>query len=226
MPPARHAAAAQRETDTFDTFVDSSWYFARFTELTDDAPTRAAAVNHWLPVDQYIGGIEHAILHLLYARFYTRAMHKTGHLAVDEPFAGLFTQGMVCHETYRHADGWLSPDEIEKTANSAVLAADGKTAVKIGAVEKMSKSKKNIVDPDDIIARYGADTARWFMLSDSPPERDVQWTQDGIEGAWRFVQKVWRLFDAERVDFLDQLAAPEGAAAARFMRRCRQPLMR
>ncbi|MGB1550254.1 MAG: class I tRNA ligase family protein, partial [Parvibaculales bacterium] len=176
----------------------------------------AAAVNHWLPVDQYIGGIEHAILHLLYARFYTRAMHKTGHLAVDEPFAGLFTQGMVCHETYRHADGWLSPDEIEKTANGAVLAADGKTAVKIGAVEKMSKSKKNIVDPDDIIARYGADTARWFMLSDSPPERDVQWTQDGIEGAWRFVQKVWRLFDAERGDFRDQLAAPEGAAAARL----------
>lgn len=208
--------AAQRETDTFDTFVDSSWYFARFTELTDDTPTRAAAVNHWLPVDQYIGGIEHAILHLLYARFYTRAMHKTGHLAVDEPFAGLFTQGMVCHETYRHADGWLSPDEIEKTANGAVLAADGKTAVKIGAVEKMSKSKKNIVDPDDIIARYGADTARWFMLSDSPPERDVQWTQDGIEGAWRFVQKVWRLFDAERGDFRDQLAAPEGAAAARL----------
>jgi leucyl-tRNA synthetase len=205
-------ADAQRETDTFDTFVDSSWYFARFTELADDAPTRAAAVNHWLPVDQYIGGIEHAILHLLYARFYTRAMHKTGHLAVDEPFAGLFTQGMVCHETYRDDNGWLAPDEIEKTANRAVLAADGETSVRIGAVEKMSKSKKNIVDPDDIIARYGADTARWFMLSDSPPERDVQWTQDGIEGAWRFVQKVWRLFDDD-MNFKDALAVPESAAA-------------
>jgi leucyl-tRNA synthetase len=205
-------ADAQRETDTFDTFVDSSWYFARFTELADDAPTRAAAVNHWLPVDQYIGGIEHAILHLLYARFYTRAMHKTGHLAVDEPFAGLFTQGMVCHETYRDESGWLAPDEIEKTANGAVLAADGETAVRVGAVEKMSKSKKNIVDPDDIIARYGADTARWFMLSDSPPERDVQWTQDGIEGAWRFVQKVWRLFDDD-MNFKDALAVPEGGAA-------------
>ena len=121
--------AAQRETDTFDTFVDSSWYFARFTELADDAPTRAAAVNHWLPVDQYIGGIEHAILHLLYARFYTRAMHKTGHLAVDEPFAGLFTQGMVCHETYRDDTGWLAPDEITRIADGAVLAADGTTPV-------------------------------------------------------------------------------------------------
>ena len=159
--------------------------------------------------------------------FYTRAMHKTGHLAVDEPFAGLFTQGMVCHETYRDADGWLSPDEIEKTANGAVLAADGKTAVKIGAVEKMSKSKKNIVDPDDIIARYGADTARWFMLSDSPPERDVQWTQDGIEGAWRFVQKVWRLFDAERVEiFAINWRLPRARRRRAFMRKCRQPLMR
>ena len=205
--------AATRETDTFDTFVDSSWYFARFTELADDAPTRTAAVNHWLPVDQYIGGIEHAILHLLYARFYTRAMHKTGHLAVEEPFAGLFTQGMVCHETYRNDRGWLAPDEVEKTATGAVLAADGKTPVTVGAVEKMSKSKKNIVDPDDIIARYGADTARWFMLSDSPPERDVQWTQDGIEGAWRFVQKVWRLFEAEDATFIDALAAPESPPA-------------
>ena len=204
--------AAQRETDTFDTFVDSSWYFARFTELADDAPTRAAAVNHWLPVDQYIGGIEHAILHLLYARFYTRAMHKTGHLAVDEPFAGLFTQGMVCHETYRDDTGWLAPDEITRIADGAVLAADGTTPVTVGAVEKMSKSKKNIVDPDDIIARYGADTARWFMLSDSPPERDVQWTQDGIEGAWRFVQKVWRLFD-KNMTFTDTLAAPKGGSA-------------
>ncbi|MDB2462471.1 leucine--tRNA ligase, partial [Alphaproteobacteria bacterium] len=160
---------ATRETDTFDTFIDSSWYFARFAGLKEDAPTDRAAVDYWLPVDQYIGGIEHAILHLLYARFTTRAMHKTGHVAVEEPFAGLFTQGMVCHETYRHDGQWLSPDEIIRNGDGAVLAADGSSAVSVGAVEKMSKSKKNIVDPDDIIARYGADTARWFMLSDSPP---------------------------------------------------------
>ncbi len=210
---------ATRETDTFDTFIDSSWYFARFAGLKEDAPTDRAAVDHWLPVDQYIGGIEHAILHLLYARFFTRAMQRTGHLAVAEPFAGLFTQGMVCHETYQNADGaWLAPQEITRTGDGAVLAADGKTAVNVGAVEKMSKSKKNIVDPDDIIARYGADTARWFMLSDSPPERDVQWTQDGIEGAWRFVQKVWRLFDGFEDDadarFVDTMSAPQDAKAA------------
>jgi len=202
--------AATRETDTFDTFIDSSWYFARFAGLNETAPTDRAAVDYWLPVDQYIGGIEHAILHLLYARFYTRAMHKTGHVAVAEPFAGLFTQGMVCHETYRHDGKWLSPDEITRTGDGAVLAANGTSPVEVGAVEKMSKSKKNIVDPDDIIARYGADTARWFMLSDSPPERDVQWTQDGIEGAWRFVQKVWRLFDTEtEAGFIDQMNPPE-----------------
>jgi leucyl-tRNA synthetase len=202
--------AATRETDTFDTFIDSSWYFARFAGLNETAPTDRAAVDYWLPVDQYIGGIEHAILHLLYARFYTRAMHKTGHVAVAEPFAGLFTQGMVCHETYRHDGKWLSPDEITRTGDGAVLAANGTSPVEVGAVEKMSKSKRNIVDPDDIIARYGADTARWFMLSDSPPERDVQWTQDGIEGAWRFVQKVWRLFDTEtEAGFIDQMNPPE-----------------
>ena len=205
---------ATRETDTFDTFIDSSWYFARFAGLNKTAPTDRAAVDYWLPVDQYIGGIEHAILHLLYARFYTRAMHKTDHLSVEEPFAGLFTQGMVCHETYRDKGGWLSPDEIIRNSEGAVLAADATSPVKVGAVEKMSKSKKNIVDPDDIIARYGADTARWFMLSDSPPERDVQWTQDGIEGAWRFVQKVWRLFDGQAGSvFTDTLDAPDGDSA-------------
>lgn len=205
---------AARETDTFDTFIDSSWYFARFAGLKEDAPTDRAAVDYWLPVDQYIGGIEHAILHLLYARFTTRAMHKTGHVAVEEPFAGLFTQGMVCHETYRHGGQWLSPDEIIRNGDGAVLAADGTSAVSVGAVEKMSKSKKNIVDPDDIIARYGADTARWFMLSDSPPERDVQWTQDGIEGAWRFVQKVWRLFDGHVFEGRDAAAFVDGLTAS------------
>ena len=208
--------AAQRETDTFDTFIDSSWYFARFAGLAEDSPTDRAAVDYWLPVDQYIGGIEHAILHLLYARFYARAMEKTGHLRVKEPFDGLFTQGMVNHETYKGPDGqWLPPQDVVRSESGAVLASDGQTAVAIGSVEKMSKSKKNVVDPDDIIARYGADTARWFMLSDSPPERDVQWTQDGIEGAWRYVQRVWRLFD-EAQDFAasaDLTAAPHGAAA-------------
>jgi len=188
--------AATRETDTFDTFIDSSWYFARFAGLAEDSPTDKKAVDYWLPVDQYIGGIEHAILHLLYARFYARAMEMTGHLGVKEPFDGLFTQGMVNHETYKGPDGqWLAPQDIIRSEGGAVLAADEKTPVAIGGIEKMSKSKKNVVDPDDIIARYGADTARWFMLSDSPPERDVQWTQDGIEGAWRYVQRVWRLFD-------------------------------
>ncbi|MEE3119952.1 MAG: class I tRNA ligase family protein, partial [Pseudomonadota bacterium] len=187
---------AVRETDTFDTFVDSSWYYARFTGLDPDAPTDRAATDYWMSVDQYIGGIEHAILHLLYARFYARAMHRTGHLGTDEPFAGLFTQGMVCHETYRDADGnWLLPEQVERREDGAFLKDTPDQRVEIGGIEKMSKSKKNVVDPDDIIATYGADTARWFMLSDSPPERDVQWTQEGVDGAWRFVQRVWRLIN-------------------------------
>ncbi|HZL60912.1 MAG TPA: leucine--tRNA ligase [Pseudolabrys sp.] len=189
---------ARRETDTMDTFVDSSWYFARFTDpWIKSAPTDLKCVNEWLPVDQYIGGIEHAILHLLYSRFFTRAMHKTGHTGMDEPFAGLFTQGMVVHETYRSKSGdWVEPANVKidglGDARRATLAATGEP-VEIGSIEKMSKSKKNTIDPDDIIAAYGADTARWFMLSDSPPERDVIWTEEGVQGAWRFVQRLWRM---------------------------------
>jgi leucyl-tRNA synthetase len=186
-------AAATRETDTFDTFIDSSWYFARFCSPQAETPTSLPAVNHWLPVDQYVGGIEHAILHLLYARFFTRAMAKTGHVTVQEPFAGLFTQGMVTHESYKDEDGnWLYPEEVEKTDTGAVHITT-RAPVTVGRIEKMSKSKRNTVDPGVIIDRFGADTARWFVLSDNPPERDVEWTENGILGASRFVQRFYRL---------------------------------
>ena len=185
---------ARRETDTLDTFVCSSWYFLRFTSPNSgDVPFLASDAEHWMPVDQYVGGIEHAILHLLYARFFTRALNDAGlmNMSSGEPFAGLFTQGMVTHETYKSADGiWLSPDEISREKDGAVELSSGKP-VTVGAIEKMSKSKKNVVDLDDFIENYGADAVRWFVLSDSPPERDVEYTDSGVEGVWRFVQRLW-----------------------------------
>ena len=184
---------ARRETDTLDTFVDSSWYFIRFASEPADKPFDQAEAEKWLPVDQYIGGVEHAILHLLYARFWTRALKHIGRLGMNEPFNGLFTQGMVTHETYRAGDGsWLSPDEVRRDGDDWVHIESG-APVMPGRVEKMSKSKRNTIDPEPIIARYGADAVRWFMLSDSPPERDLEWSESGIEGASRFVQRVWRL---------------------------------
>jgi len=204
---------AVRETDTLDTFVDSSWYFIRFASQPKDRPFDRAEAERWLPVQQYIGGIEHAILHLLYARFWTRALNHIGLIGVTEPFAGLFTQGMVTHETYWRMEQsaptsdslddlmdaevykrrWYSPEEIERRDGKVFLIGTDEEVI-VGRVEKMSKSKKNVVDPDDIIDQYGADAVRWFMLSDSPPERDLPWTASGIEGSWRFVNRLWRLF--------------------------------
>jgi leucyl-tRNA synthetase len=210
---------ARRETDTCDTFVDSSWYYARFCSPRAAEPVIKGAVDGWLPVDQYIGGIEHAILHLLYSRFFSRAMKDTGHLSVDEPFAGLFTQGMVQHESYKGADGrWLYPEEVD-----FAIGADGTRsatvkgsteAVTIGRVEAMSKSKRNTVDPGAIIAKYGADTARWFILSDNPPERDMEWTEAGVAGAYRFTQRVFRIVEAALPALPPAGSAPEEAGKA------------
>ena len=200
---------ATRETDTFDTFFESSWYFSRFTAPhLEETAFDAAAHDYWMPVDQYVGGVEHAVLHLLYSRFFMRALRDCGYVNLQsgEPFAGLFTQGMVCHETYRAPDGrWLTPAEVERTGEAAIEIKSG-AAVRLGRSEKMSKSKKNVVDPETILETYGADTARLFMMSDSPPERDLEWTEAGVEGAWRYINRLWRL--------LDQPSVPLGEAGA------------
>ncbi len=202
---------AQRETDTFDTFIDSSWYFARFCSPAAPMPVDPSDARYWMGVDQYIGGIEHAILHLLYSRFFARAMRDTGHLGMDEPFNALFTQGMVTHETFKTLEGeWVVPAEAVEMDGKWTHAKTGEPLV-VGDIEKMSKSKKNVVDPDDIIATYGADTARWFMLSDTPPERDIEWTTSGVEGAWRFVQRIWRL--------VQEAASATGSADGTSLRR-------
>ncbi|MBM3589088.1 MAG: leucine--tRNA ligase [Alphaproteobacteria bacterium] len=216
------AKPARRETDTCDTFVDSSWYYARFCSPRAAEPVTKGAVDAWLPVDQYIGGIEHAILHLLYSRFFSRAMKEAGHLSVDEPFAGLFTQGMVQHESYKGADGrWLYPEEVDfAVAVDGMRSATVKGSaepVTIGRVEAMSKSKRNTVDPGAIIAKYGADTARWFILSDNPPERDMEWTEAGVAGAYRFTQRVFRIVDAALPGLPPAGTAPE--ASGKTLRR-------
>jgi leucyl-tRNA synthetase len=195
----RCGAAAQRETDTFDTFVESSWYFLRFCSPRAEVPFERAAVERWMPVDQYIGGVEHAVLHLLYSRFFTRALKRCGYLAIEEPFAGLFTQGMVCHKTFRDEAGeWLQPDQVAEDGHGVWRALDDGRAVTVGRSEKMSKSRRNTIDPSATIEAYGADTARLFMLSDSPPERDLEWTEAGIDGAWRYLNRLWRLFEDRR----------------------------
>ena len=189
----RCGGPAQRETDTFDTFFESSWYFLRFCSARAPEAFERTAVDYWMPVDQYIGGVEHAVLHLLYSRFFTRALTQCGYLDLDEPFAGLFTQGMVCHQTYQDQSGdWLFPEEVEADPTGGFVDRDGHPVV-AGRTEKMSKSKKNVVGLDAIVDTYGADTARLYLLSDSPPERDLDWTETGIEGIWRYVNRLWRM---------------------------------
>ena len=192
---------AERETDTFDTFFESSWYFARFCSPNADEMVDRDECKYWMPVDRYIGGVEHAVLHLLYARFFTKAMRDLGYLNVDEPFTGLLTQGMVLHATFKDSDGkWVYPDEIIEKDGKMVHSTSGKLVTK-GKVEKMSKSKKNVIDLESLMKNYGADTARMFVLSDSPPEKDLEWSSAGVDGCWRFIKKLF--VTAEQIKELD-----------------------
>ncbi|MGE5270750.1 MAG: leucine--tRNA ligase [Thiohalocapsa sp.] len=198
---------ARRETDTFDTFFESSWYFLRFCSARAPVAFEREPAQYWMPVDQYIGGVEHAVLHLLYSRFFTRALKRCGYIDLDEPFAGLFTQGMVLHQSYQNSDEeWLFPGEVQAAPDGRLVDAAGRPVIG-GRLEKMSKSKKNVVDLDDIVETYGADTARFYLLSDSPPERDLEWTETGIEGIWRYVNRLWRMVSEPDV------ALPPAAAA-------------
>ena len=218
VPCPQCGAAAKRDSDTMDTFVDSSWYYARFCSPRAEDPVLKEDIGQWLPVDQYIGGVEHAVLHLLYSRFYMRAMKRCGYVTIDEPFAGLFTQGMVCHETYQDANGnWLYPEEVKPDGQGGMVRIEDGAAVMVGRSVSMSKSKRNVVDPEEIIETYGADTARLFMLSDSPPERDLEWSDTGIKGAWRFLGALWRM--VEEIAAIESVPSANNGEGASDMQR-------
>ncbi|USO01861.1 MAG: leucine--tRNA ligase [Alphaproteobacteria bacterium] len=217
------AQPAQRETDTLDTFFESSWYFARFCDTRTLDVINTDACNRLMPVDQYIGGVEHAILHLLYARFFTKALRDCGFFSIDEPFRGLLTQGMVCHESYRHSSGaWLKPEEVSTTTGGSVICKADNTPVVVGRSEKMSKSKKNVVDPEAIMKDYGVDTTRLFTISDSPPERDFEWSETGLQGTWKFLNRFWRVL-METHPIAASLASPQPDA---FLKRLHQLLQK